>query len=128
MIDIFLGSVEKGVVEATNSFCVPHKEHEDIVSEKFILIKYHVIFIIHSDLLIMLQVEAELIYAKDMYEMNQQVNRQEVIVGWWATGHTVTSHSSVIHEYYSRECPNPVHMTLDTTLQGGRLGLQAFVK
>lgn len=26
------GSVEKGVVEATNCFCVPHKEHEDIVN------------------------------------------------------------------------------------------------
>lgn len=102
VIGTLLGTVEKGVVEATNCFCVPHKEHEDIV-------------------------EAELIYAKDLYDMNQQVNKQEVIVGWWATGHTVTSHSSVIHEYYSRECSNPVHMTLDTTLQGGHLGLQAFV-
>lgn len=26
------GSVEKGIVEATNCFCVPHKEHEDIVN------------------------------------------------------------------------------------------------
>lgn len=102
VIGTLLGTVEKGVVEATNCFCVPHKEHEDIV-------------------------EAELIYAKDLYDMNQQVNKQEVIVGWWATGHTVTSHSSVIHEYYSRECSNPVHMTLDTTLKGGHLGLQAFV-
>ncbi|KAK7588201.1 hypothetical protein V9T40_005446 [Parthenolecanium corni] len=102
VIGTLLGSVEKGVVEATNCFCVPHKEHEDIV-------------------------EAELVYAKDMYEMNQQVNKQEIIVGWWATGDTVTSHSSVIHEYYSRECPNPVHMTLDTTLQGAHLGLKAFI-
>lgn len=60
--------------------------------------------------------------------MNQQVNKQEIIVGWWATGHTVTSHSSVIHEYYSRECVNPVHMTLDTTLKRGHLGLKAFIK
>lgn len=77
---------------------------------------------------VMIQVEAELLYAKDLFEMNQQVNKQEVIVGWWATGDTVTSHSSVIHEYYSRECPNPIHMTLDTTLQGKHLGLKAFIK
>lgn len=30
--NLFLGSVDKGVVEVTNCFCVPHKEHEDLVS------------------------------------------------------------------------------------------------
>lgn len=47
--------------------------------------------------------------------------------GWWATGNEVTNHSSVIHEYYSRECREPVHVTLDTSLQGGRMGLRAYV-
>lgn len=67
-------------------------------------------------------------YASDMYEMNQKVNKQEVIVGWWATGNDVTSHSSVIHEYYARECTNPVHMTLDTTLTGAHMGIKAYLK
>lgn len=49
------------------------------------------------------------------------------IQGWWATGHEVTNHSSVIHEYYARECNNPVHLTVDTSLQGGRMGLKAYV-
>lgn len=47
--------------------------------------------------------------------------------GWWATGNDVTNHSSVIHEYYARECNNPVHLTVDTSLQGGRMGLRAYV-
>lgn len=47
--------------------------------------------------------------------------------GWWATGHEVTNHSSVIHEYYARECNNPIHLTVDTSLQGGRMGLKAYV-
>lgn len=47
--------------------------------------------------------------------------------GWWATGHEVTNHSSLIHEYYARECNNPVHLTVDTSLQGGRMGLKAYV-
>lgn len=67
-------------------------------------------------------------YAMDLYDLNRRVNTQEAIVGWWATGNEVTSHSSVIHEYYARECNNPIHLTLDTTLQGTRMGIRAYVK
>lgn len=97
-----LGTQDKGIVEVTNCFCVPHKEYED-------------------------QVEAELSYASDVYDLNRRVNSSESIVGWWATGQEVTNHSSVIHEYYSRECNNPVHVTLDTSLQGARMGLKAYI-
>ncbi|XP_017144207.1 eukaryotic translation initiation factor 3 subunit F-1 [Drosophila miranda] len=102
VIGTLLGSVEKGVVEVTNCFCVPHKEHDD-------------------------QVEAELSYALDMYDLNRKVNSNEAVVGWWATGNDVTNHSSVIHEYYARECNNPVHLTVDTSLQSGRMGLRSYV-
>ncbi|NP_001040528.1 eukaryotic translation initiation factor 3 subunit F [Bombyx mandarina] len=102
VIGTLLGTSDKGVVEVTNCFCVPHKEHAD-------------------------QVEAELNYAMDVYELNRRVNSSESIVGWWATGNEVTNHSSVIHEYYSRECREPVHVTLDTSLAGGRMGLRAYV-
>ncbi|KDR08893.1 eukaryotic translation initiation factor 3 subunit F-1 [Zootermopsis nevadensis] len=102
VIGTLLGTVDKGVVDVTNCFCVPHKEYED-------------------------QVEAELNYAMDLYDLNRRVNTQEAIVGWWATGNEVTSHSSVIHEYYARECNNPIHLTLDTTLQGTRMGIRAYV-
>jgi translation initiation factor 3 subunit F len=102
VIGTLLGNVDKGVVEVTNCFCVPHKETDD-------------------------QVEAEITYALDLYDLNRRVNSSESIVGWWATGHEVTNHSSVIHEYYARECNNPVHLTLDTSLQGGRMGLKAYI-
>jgi len=102
VIGTLLGTSDKGIIEVTNCFCVPHKEYDD-------------------------QVEAELSYAMDVYELNRRVNSNESIVGWWATGHEVTNHSSVIHEYYSRECVNPVHLTIDTSLQGGRMGLRAYV-
>jgi hypothetical protein len=52
----FLGSVEKGVVEVTNCFCVPHKEHDD-------------------------QVEAEIAYGADVFDLNRRVNASESIVG-----------------------------------------------
>ncbi|XP_041981103.1 eukaryotic translation initiation factor 3 subunit F [Aricia agestis] len=102
VIGTLLGTSDKGVVEVTNCFCVPHKEHAD-------------------------QVEAELNYAMDVYELNRRVNASESIVGWWATGNEVTNHSSVIHEYYARECRSPVHVTLDTSLAGARMGLRAYV-
>lgn len=53
---LFTGSVEKGVVEVTNCFCVPHKESDD-------------------------QVEAEITYALDVYDLNRRVNSSESIVG-----------------------------------------------
>lgn len=102
VIGTLLGTVDKGVIEVTNCFCVPHKEHDD-------------------------QVEAELSYALDLYDLNKRVNPNESIVGWWATGNEVTNHSSVIHEYYARECNNPIHLTVDTSLQGARMGLKAYL-
>ncbi|XP_063978046.1 eukaryotic translation initiation factor 3 subunit F [Diachasmimorpha longicaudata] len=103
VIGTLLGTAEKGIVEVTNCFCVPHKEYDD-------------------------QVEAELSYAMDLYDLNHRVNAQENIVGWWATGKEVTTHSSVIHEYYARECNNPVHLTVDTTLLNTtRMGIKAYV-
>lgn len=40
----------------------------------------------------------------------------------------VTTHSSVIHEYYVRECNNPVHLTVDTTLTNTtRMAIKAYV-
>ncbi|CAL7941723.1 eukaryotic translation initiation factor 3 subunit f1 isoform X2 [Xylocopa sonorina] len=91
------------MVEVTNCFCVPHKESES-------------------------QVEADLTYGIDLYELNHRVNAQENIVGWWATGNEVTTHSSVIHEYYVRECNNPVHLTVDTTLANTtRMAIKAYV-
>ena len=63
-----------------------------------------------------------------MFDLHRKVNPQESIVGWWATGTGVTSHSALIHEYYSRESNNPVHITVDTTLQDSRMGIKAYVR
>merc|ERR1712212_1437765 len=39
----------------------------------------------------------------------------------------ITDHSLLIHDYYSRVTPNPIHLTVDTTLHGGRMNIQAYV-
>ena len=77
----------------TNCFCIPHKEYEE-------------------------RVEADIVYAQDMYELNRkvplssrilelyfvfyQVAPHESLVGWFATGNEITSHSALIHDYYAR--------------------------
>jgi translation initiation factor 3 subunit F len=89
-------------VEITNCFTVPHNECED-------------------------EVAVDIEFAKNMYELHKKVNGSEVIVGWYTTGADITEHSVLIHEYYSRECKNPVHLTVDTSLkQAGRMAVKAY--
>ena len=86
----------------TKCFCVPHKEYDD-------------------------RVEVELQYAQDIYELNKKVSPGETLVGWFATGSEITSHSALIHDYYARETKDPIHLTVDTTLNSGRMGMKAYV-
>jgi len=102
VIGTLVGSVDKQSVEVTNCFCIPHKEYEE-------------------------RVEADIVYAQDMYELNRKVAPQETLVGWFATGNEITSHSALIHDYYARETKDPIHMTLDTTLVSGRVTMKAYV-
>jgi len=101
VIGTLLGNVERNVVEVTNCFTVPHNESED-------------------------EVAVDIDFARNMYELHKKVNPNEVIVGWYSTGPDITEHSVLIHEYYSRECKNPVHLTVDTTLKGNHMGMKGF--
>lgn len=66
----------------------------------------------------------ELEFAKDMYELHRKIAPGENIVGWWATGHEITDHSLLIHDYYSRLTGTPLHITVDTTLHKGKLEMK----
>ena len=46
----------------------------------------------------------------------------------YATGFDITEHSVLIHEYYSREAANPIHLTVDTALQSGKMNIRAYVR
>jgi translation initiation factor 3 subunit F len=102
VIGTLVGSVDKQSIEVTNCFCVPHKEYEE-------------------------RVEADLQYAQDMFELNKKVAPAEQLVGWFATGSEITSHSALIHDYYGRETKDPVHLTVDTTLNSGKVALKGYV-
>lgn len=62
-----------------------------------------------------------------MFISHQKVNPKEVIVGWYSTGFGVSGGSTLIHEFYSREVSNPVHLTIDTGFQNGEASIKAYV-
>uniref|UniRef100_A0A8C5E2L8 Eukaryotic translation initiation factor 3 subunit F n=1 Tax=Gouania willdenowi TaxID=441366 RepID=A0A8C5E2L8_GOUWI len=103
VIGTLLGTIDKHSIEVTNCFSVPHNESED-------------------------EVAVDMEFAKNMYELHKRVSPTEVIIGWYATGFDITEHSVLIHEYYSREATNPIHLTADTALQSGKMNIRAYVR
>ena len=103
VIGTLLGTNDgKGTIEITNSFAVPHNESED-------------------------EVALDIEFARTMFELHRKVSPNEVIVGWYATGQDMTAHSVLIHEYYSRETRNPVHLLVDTSLKAKSLTYRGFM-
>ncbi|XP_050212027.1 eukaryotic translation initiation factor 3 subunit F [Mercurialis annua] len=103
VIGTLLGSVlPDGSVDVRNSYAVPHNESSD-------------------------QVALDIDYHHNMLLSHQKVNPKEVIVGWYSTGLGVNGGSALIHEFYSRETPNPVHLTVDTGFSNGGGTIKAYV-
>ncbi|KAF5181216.1 Eukaryotic translation initiation factor 3 subunit f [Thalictrum thalictroides] len=103
VIGTLLGSVSAdGTVDIRNSYAVPHNESSD-------------------------QVALDIDYHHNMLLSHQKVNPKEVIVGWYSTGFGVTAGSALIHDFYSREVQNPIHMTVDTGFTNGEGSIKAFV-
>ncbi|KGN45775.1 eukaryotic translation initiation factor 3 subunit F [Cucumis sativus] len=103
VIGTLLGSVlPDGTVDIRNSYAVPHNEFSD-------------------------QVALDIDYHHNMLSSHQKVNPKEVIVGWYSTGTGVTGGSALIHEFYSREVANPIHLTVDTGFKNGEGTIKAYI-
>ncbi|XVF24051.1 hypothetical protein REPUB_Repub13aG0093300 [Reevesia pubescens] len=103
VIGTLLGSVlPDGTVDIRNSYAVPHTESSE-------------------------QVALDIEYHHNMLVSHQKVNPKEVIVGWYSTGLGVTGGSALIHDFYSREVPSPVHLTVDTGFRNGDGTIKAYV-
>ncbi|AQK79614.1 STIP1 and U box-containing protein 1 [Zea mays] len=103
VIGTLLGSLlSDGTVHVRNSYVVPHSESAD-------------------------QVAIDIDYHHNMYASHQKVNPKEVIVGWFSTGFGVSGGSTLIHEFYSREVQNPIHLTVDTGFTRGEASIKAYI-
>lgn len=106
VIGTLLGVIENGIAQVTNSIAVPHLDNGDEVA-------------IRHD------------FHAQMVELNQQVNDQEVIVGWYATNDSgkalLDDFTGSIHDFYSTTCELPVHLLVDTSLRNDDLSIHAFI-
>ncbi|PKI46642.1 hypothetical protein CRG98_032984 [Punica granatum] len=103
VIGTLLGSIlPDGTVDVRNSYAVPHNEFSD-------------------------QVALDIDYHHNMLLSHQKVNPKEVIVGWYSTGFGVNGGSALIHDFYSREVTNPIHLTVDTCFTNGQASIKAYV-
>lgn len=121
VIGTLLGRRDGDKVEVTNCFAVPHAERGDEVA-------------IGKD------------FNRQMLALHLRANRKESVVGWYATALPTTENesaasggagvvnykciadtSSLIHEFYAGECDDdPVHLVVDTSLNGDGIGLKAY--
>jgi translation initiation factor 3 subunit F len=55
-----------------------------------------------------------------MYNFHKKVNQKETLLGWYSTtrpgSSMIIDNSSLIHDYYSLEVKNPLHLVIDTNL------------
>jgi len=108
VIGTLLGEVKDGVVVVTECFAEPFSES---VEERRISI--------YSD------------YHRAMYNFHRRNNKKEVMVGWYtttsATGEFINDNSSLIHDVFSKEIDNPIHLVVDTTLLTDNISIRGFV-
>lgn len=108
IIGSLLGTYKNGVYTITDAFGVPFVEKTD-------------------ELYVAINTE----YHNNMYSFHRKINKKEVIVGWYSTtlanGVAVNDNSSLINEFYSSECGEPIHLVVDTTLAGDNINVKAFI-
>lgn len=113
VIGTLLGTYEKGVVEVTNCYSVPHAE---IKNE---------------------EAQMQTTFNKEMSDLYRKSNPNEIPVGWFSTNAEVNILSLNFHDYYqefvrsssnTREQMPIILLTVDTSLKSGRMGLKAYAR
>mmetsp|Transcript_15975 Transcript_15975/g.24891 ORF Transcript_15975/g.24891 Transcript_15975/m.24891 type:complete len:327 (+) Transcript_15975:78-1058(+) len=123
VIGTLLGKREGNNVTITNCFAVPHAERGDEVA-------------IGKD------------FNRQMLSLHLLASKHETVVGWYGTALpddatqqqqagnsnttndtkylTITDTSSLIHEFYSGECEDPIHLVVDTSMESNGVPVRAY--
>lgn len=62
-------------------------------------------------------------YHNSMLSFKRQLNKQERVIGWFSTivgEEFVSDNCSLIHEFYSHECAEPIHLVVNTNVKGAK--------
>jgi translation initiation factor 3 subunit F len=128
VIGTLLGTIGDGIVDIQNCYAVPHIETNEQVRALIITPCTPTSLLIWAPLLPLrdLQVAVDVVHHQTMANLQQKVNPRERVVGWFSTGVDVTGPDALIHSFYAGECPSPVHLIVDTTLQNNKMAIRAF--
>jgi len=98
-----LGNIDKmGNVEVSNCFVVLYREKDG-------------------------ELYVDINLARECMDLHRKVNPNESIVGWFAVGpRSSDDYLCLLHEYYSRETTNPIHLCIDPTTEKS-IEIKAFV-
>ena len=121
-------------ITVTNSFPVPHSEGEQV--RPHALPSAPLGAGIRADrgggrccvcAIVQHQVAVDTEFHQTMFDLHQSVNKKEQIVGWYATGVDLNVMSVLVHDFYGRSCEQPIHLTVDSAVSGGSMGLKSYV-
>lgn len=101
VVGTLLGVQVDNVIEVKNCYVVPHNETSE-------------------------QVAVDIAHHRTMFDLHQKVSPQEVIVGWFATGPVLYNSDALIQEFYAKECPQPVHLLIDTALTDKTFAIKCY--
>lgn len=112
MVGTLLGEIKDGIVTVTECYSVPFTEQQsDHDKPNYVAI--------NKD------------YQKAMYGFHRRNNKKEVIVGWYTTttskGEFINDNSSLVHQSYTDEVENPIHLVVDTTLLSDTIAVRGFL-
>lgn len=107
IIGSLLGTNRDGVCEVTNCFGVPFTEKDN---QMYVTINTE--------------------YHSRIYACHKKINKKEIILGWFSTttpdNRLVVDNCSLINEYYSGECQDPIHLVVDTNLTSSDINIKGF--
>jgi len=105
VIGTLLGEFDEAKTECVikNCYPVPHAEGED-------------------------QLVVDEGYNQTMLALHKRVNPNEVVVGWYSTGESITYLMSLVHSVYKTQCEEPILLTVDVNVKKNhRMALKGYV-
>lgn len=104
VVGVLVGSRsdENNIAEIHNALPLKHSEEEDDIA-------------FNTD------------YLETIVSLHQKVFPNDEVIGWYSTGSEIVSTSAYIHDFFTSNYTNPVHLLIDTSLPDDDFSTRAFI-
>ncbi|KAJ2498611.1 hypothetical protein GGH96_004167 [Coemansia sp. RSA 1972] len=91
------------IVEIRSCFAVPHFETDE-------------------------EIQVDMEHHSSVFALHKRANAREQIVGWYATGSSLSKYAALIQEFYAQEAApfSAVHLVVDAEMTNGELSIQCL--